>query len=175
MRPAAATCCRRPRAPRGFTLIEVLVVLVVLSVALSLVVVKLTRDRGSLLEEDGRRLALLLQFAHDNAITGGRALAWTANAEGYAFARRDRGPAWVPLIGDDALRPRSWPAEVAVARLRIAGLQAPPGEPLIFSASGINPPYDIMLASGPWRVTLSGDLSGSVALSRATADDAARP
>lgn len=154
----------------GFTLIEVLVVMAVLGVALGMVAVNLTRDTGSLLEDDARRLALLLEYARDEAVTQGRPVAWSAGPTGYAFARNVRGRGWVSL--DDAkdgevLRSRTWPAEVSLASFRIAGVNVERGEPLVFSSSGFNPPYDLVLASGAWRVALSGDLSGKVKLERA--------
>lgn len=163
------------RRRSGYTLIEVLVVIVILSIASGLVVVNLGRDRGALLEEDARRLALVLQFARDQAITRGQPFAWTADASGYKFSRRQRGRGWVQVDAAEGLAARAWPEHLRLTRLRISGLVVPPGEPLIFTASGFNQPYDLVLASGPWQVVLAGDLAGRVRFERARLEPAGQP
>ena len=160
-------------AAGGFTLIEVLVVIVILSISISLVVVNFTRDEQSLLEEDARRLALLLEFARDEAIVGGQPLAWTANLEGYTFARKPRGGRWQQVDADGMLVSRRWTQRSKLAGLRIAGVASAAGEPLVFTTSGINLPYEIVLAAGSWRVTLAGDYAGKVRVTRSIKDAAA--
>ena len=164
----------RRSARRGFTLVELLVVLVILAISIGLVTVNLSRDQGTKLEEDARRLALLLQFARDQAIAGGQSLAWAARDGGYLFMRRDGSRGWIAARDGEALTPREWPANVALSRLRVAGTSVPVTEPLVFSASGMNLPYEMELASGTWRVAISGGAAGKVSVARASEAAAAQ-
>lgn len=128
---------------KGFTLIEVLVVLVILGIAVSLVAVNLSRNPQAVLEDEARRVAALLQHARDEALIVGRSLAWRAGPAGHAF-----------------------PPQVTVAQLRIAGVPVPADSPLVFSPSGINLPFDLVLASGERRIAVSGDAAGAIGVNR---------
>ncbi len=170
--PIARSACTR----RGFTLVEVLVVVVIVGISLGLVVVNLAPDRASILDGEARRLALMLQFARDDAVVRGAALAWTADAEGYRFSRRERGRGWVTLgtARAEGLEARAWAPQVT-ALLRVSGQPVPAGQPLVFSPSGFNPQYELTLASGPWRAVLAANIAGKVRLERARREDAPRP
>ncbi|HYH40493.1 MAG TPA: GspH/FimT family pseudopilin [Burkholderiales bacterium] len=152
---------------RGYTLIELLLVIVILGISMSLIVVNLARDNGTRLEEDARHVALLLQHAQEEALLGGRALAWTATAEGYGFSRRERGRNWVPVVGPDPLAARKWSAGALVSRVSVAGAPLALGEPLVFLPSGVNLPYEVRLSAGEWRISVAGDAAGRVRVSRA--------
>ena len=159
---------RHDSRSRGFTLIEVLVVIVVVGITVSLITVNFARDEGVRLEEDARRLALVLQFARDDAIVSGHSVALTAEKTGYGLSRREYGRGWVPYTdlpvgGAIAVPSRS--------RLRVAGVDVPAGEPLVFSASGMALPYELVLAAADWQVTLTGDPAGRVSVSRAARRD----
>lgn len=171
MRPGSMPPCPAPRSRSGgFTLIEILVVLAIVGIALGMIAVNLSRDTAAVLEDDARRLALVLQYAHDEAVTAGRPIAWTPDAEGYGFLRRERGQGWARIEtarADGALAPRAWPAHVRLAEASVAGVALPSGEPLVFSPSGFNEPFVVVLASGSWRIALAGDVAGKVRLERA--------
>ena len=153
---------------RGFTLIEVLVVIVIVGITVSLITVNFARDEGVRLEDDARRLALLVQFARDDAIVSGQSVALTAEETGYGLARREYGRGWVPYTD---LPMRGAIAVPAQSRLRVAGVDVPAGEPLVFNASGMALPYELVLAAAEWQVTLTGDPAGRVSVSRAVRRD----
>ena len=159
----------------GFTLIEVLVVIFILSITLSLVVVNFTRDEQTVLEDEARRLALLLEFARDEAIVGGQPLAWTADLDGYTFARKPHGSRWQRLDADGMLVSRKWTPRSNLAAVRVSGVPAVAGDPIIFTTSGINLPFEIVLASGSSRVTLSANFSGKVQVNRSVKVPSAAP
>lgn len=154
--------------PRGFTLIEVLVVIVIVGITVSLITVNFASDEGASLEDEARRLALLVQFARDDAIVSGQSVALTAEEQGYVFSRREFGRGWVPYTD---LPVRSAVAVPFQSRLRVAGVDVPAGEPLVFSASGMALPYELVLAAAEWQVTLAGDSAGKVSVSRAVRRD----
>ena len=154
-------CSRR----RGFTLIELLVVIVILGISVGLITINLSRDQGVRLEEDARRLGLMLQHAHDDAIVSGQPVAWTAGPVGYVFMRKEYGRGWVPYLENSTRGSIATPLR---SRLRVAGVDVPGGEPLVFSASAMGLPYELMLSAGEWSVTLTGDYAGRVSVTRAS-------
>lgn len=162
---------RAPTLGRGFTLLEILVVLFIVGIALSLITVNFGRDRGAQLEDEARLLALLLESARDEGIASGRSLAWRANEDGYAFLRRERGLGWVALGGDEHFKARAWPSQIALAQLRINGIEVTPGEALVFTPSGLNLPFQLVLASENWQVVLDGDFAGAIRLIRTRRDE----
>ena len=62
---------------QGFTLIEILVVLVIIGVMLTGVVFKILPDEHQSLSQEADRLELLLEQARDTAFLSGRSVAWS--------------------------------------------------------------------------------------------------
>lgn len=151
---------------RGFTLVEVLVVMVVCGVGFALIAVNLAPRADAALQEEARRIGALLDHAREEAIVSGRPLAWQADAVGYGFSANVRGIGWALLEGDPVLKPRAWPPGVALVGLRIGGVPLAAGGPLVFSPSGINLPFDIVLAQAGKHVAISRDGTGGIAVQK---------
>ncbi len=104
---------------RGFTLIEILVVLVVLGIIVAALLPKLgdlsdSRD----LERDVRRLGALLGLANEEAVMQGREFGLRVSQREYAFYDLDvQTGAWLEVVNDDTLRSRSFPDDVELTLL----------------------------------------------------------
>lgn len=70
---------------KGFTLIEVLVVLTIMSIMLGLVTANFAMDERQSLQQEAHKLALLMRHASDTARTTGKPIAWQATKQGYIF------------------------------------------------------------------------------------------
>ncbi|WAI82094.1 MULTISPECIES: type II secretion system minor pseudopilin GspH [Achromobacter] len=147
---------------RGFTLVEVLVVLVIVAIAASMVSLSIgKRDNG--LRADAERLADAFTVAQSEARSDGRPIRWLADDQGWSFERQGRlpGPSAdenvpVPvdhLEHDDMLRPQSWHA--GVVHLVLA-----PDRPLVFNTEWVADPITLTLRAGDDQVTLQRDAAG---------------
>jgi general secretion pathway protein H len=156
-------------ALRGFTLIEVLVVVVIVGITLSLVVVNFARDDKRVLADEAQRLSLLLEHAHDEAVASSHQLSWAADAKGYRFAVATGPDTWTLLSTDDIFRPRDWTRGVSFGGVRT--LQGPGGPAdaarLDFSPSGFNAPFEMRLAVGDRYALIAGDPLGRIAITYA--------
>ena len=107
-------CRHRPppsASSRGFSLIEILVVLVIAAIIMSVAVLSLGalgNDRD--VEREGQRMLSLLQLAVDEAELQGRDFGIEFIRQGYRFVEYDPlFETWAELGGDEILRPRSLP------------------------------------------------------------------
>lgn len=97
------------RRATGFTLIEVMIVVLIIGVTLGLVGVNLMRDDRDRVKEEADRLAMVLSAARDEAILQGRVLVVDLRRDGYQFLRIGSDGKPVPIEGDDSFLPRRLP------------------------------------------------------------------
>jgi general secretion pathway protein H len=152
---------------RGFTLVELLVVLIVIGLAAGLVYAQLDTDPRQTIEREGRRFAGALEHAALLAQWKNETLGISANGGAYRFWRRDAtvgSSDWIALSDDDVLAPRALPAPLTATARLYAGQPVPGTAVLPLRPSGRNEPYVIALASPEWQILLTADPLNRVAL-----------
>jgi general secretion pathway protein H len=82
------------RKLQGFTLIEIMVVIVVAAILVGAVAFSFPNTGDDMLKEDAERFSALVSLAQDEAILQSRDLALSINSSGYSFQRRE-GKTWV--------------------------------------------------------------------------------
>lgn len=104
---------RRPLAAlldaprRGFTLLEILVVVVIIGVLAGAVVLSIDSGSARQLERESNRFSALLRQACEQAELGGRDIGVLMLEDGYGFANQVDGH-WKPQPADGVLRERKW-------------------------------------------------------------------
>ena len=155
------------RAP-GFTLIEILVVLVIIGITIALIGVNLQRDGKSELREQSQRMALLLQAARSEAIGTGKSLAFVAQPPNYGFYTRGEERKWTVALTDPPFSQGELPTPMVFADFQINRARVPVDTPLVFSASGLNPSFRLELDYGSARMLVLGDAGGNIRASEVT-------
>ena len=99
---------------RGFSLIEILVVIVIVGIVMSIAILSITLAGGdSQLREEAQRIVSLVEVARDESLLQGREFGLEFMQDGYRFVEFDPlTRQWTEIIGDDTLRLRELPEEL---------------------------------------------------------------
>lgn len=141
----------------GFTLLEMLVVLVIAGLLVSLTALTITRNPRTDLNEEAQRLALLFESAGDEAQVRARPIAWQPVEGGFRFDLRTED-GWRPLR-DDLLGPRRWEGGVTGVSIDYPGSDTQPSR-IVFGTEAIDVPVRITLFSAAGNATIVGTGNG---------------
>jgi type II secretion system protein H len=166
---------------RGFTLIEMLVVIVIIGILSTTVALSITPSPRRALRTEATRLATLLETANAEALAGQRQLAWAAHADGYDFlladaaSGSDNRPRWLAVDANDAndtndvFRSRKLAENISIGSVEVDGQPLNPGDLLVFRR-GDPPLFRIVMVlagskgSPPLETALQGLPNGRVSV-----------
>jgi len=162
---------------RGFTLVEILVVVVIMAVVISLAVLSIgVTGRDSQLDDETRRIEGLVGLLHERALLEGRDFGLRLEPAAYEFVvydpNRDR---WLTLNEDSEFRHRDLPKGVTF-ELQLdsqtvvlkpldrtfSGDEPPPAPQVAIAASGEGTPFRLILQreGTQARASVDGDAFG---------------
>jgi general secretion pathway protein H len=155
---------------RGFSLIEILVVLVIIGIAAGMVGLSAVAAPDRRLHADAERLVQVLSIAQSEARSDGRIITWRADAGGYRFERPGRRVGSTGSAEDEAipppddfhddpdLRPHAWSAGT------VSVTPSGPKGWLRFDTEWMADPVQIVLSAGGRNVTINRDAGGAYAV-----------
>ncbi len=149
---------------RGFTLIEMLVVMVIIGIGATMVTLAIAPGSDRQLRGDAERLVDAFITAQSEARSDGRVILWRADDKGWQFERRARGQT-LSTGSNDPVRPdrferdellsaRSWGQEWPVT------LTSQPPLPLAFDTEWIAAPLVLQLQAGADSLTITRNAAG---------------
>lgn len=150
-----------PINTKGFTLVEMLVVLVIMGLFAGLVSTITQPDARVLLRIESERLAQLLNLAADESRFTGKKIRWTADGPGYRFWRFREDTGWSEIRDSDLLRPRTLPSGITIAGLSIESTRPQGAMRLQFTPYGPPQAFIIELNSGDAHYTVAAPPIGA--------------
>jgi type II secretion system protein H len=170
---AAARLAPLRAAECGYTLVELLVVIVVIGIMLSLVSLSIVPNPTARLHRDAERLEALFALAAEEAQLSSQPITWRGDEHGYGFYRRV-GEEWTPVASDGEFKLRAW--DVSPMRLTLvasdvsrwatdragrSGLGAgDDGTAIAFPRDGLQVAFDLKLEADGRAVLLRSDGGG---------------
>lgn len=167
--PTLATGILNSHRNRGFTLLEVMVVLVLIGIITSFAVLS-TGGHNDRLVTEARRLTALMELTHQEAILRSEQRGVRFTGSGYAFSVLDGNGKWQPADDSRLLSRHELPAGLSL-QLQVEG------QPVDLRQGEDSLPQVLLLASGEatdfiltlsnderQSYTLSGDLTGKLEL-----------
>jgi general secretion pathway protein H len=172
---------------RGFTLVEILVVVVIMAVVISLAVLSIgVTGRDTQLDEESRRIEGLVDLLHERALLEGRDFGILVEPAGYEFLVYDTTRSlWRPFNDEHEFRHRELPkgvtfqleldSQVVVLKpidRKGASDGAPPAPQVAIAASGEATPFRLTLKREATRAQAS--VAGT-ALGKTTVENSNKP
>lgn len=162
------------RRGAGFTLLEMLVVIVLAGILLSLVSINITPDPRQQLQREALRVGQLMGLAADEARIRQQPIAWEADLSGYRFITEVGGERQL-LTSDDLLRERLWEKPMTRVAVLDGGGPQPaqvllgPGAPPVrvaIAREWIQPRWRLELVNEDGAVQVDFDEAGRASLAR---------
>lgn len=150
------------RRAHGFTLIEVMVVLVIMGLVATGISVGLDSLRGRDTEQALKRLRLVLEASADRAQVRGRPIVIEFLPDGYRFAALDADDNWRPLIDPPVFAERPLPPGLTWLGLRLEGQPEVSAPRLLFGTQA--PEYELRVATPGGEARFIGKANGQVLL-----------
>jgi len=179
MMPISGPGTSSRQASQGFTLVEMLVVLLIMGLLAGLVGTLARPDDRAVLRLEAERLAQLLELAMSESRFSGSSVAWTADGAGYRFLRQgaeaESAAQWAEIPGNDLLRARALPQGVRVSTLRVDGIATRGDLRLAFPPYGPLTPFSLELSLGAERYGIAASPVGELRVAPVTGGSNAEP
>lgn len=143
-------------ASAGFSLLELLVVLVILGLMLGLVTINALPSERQNLQKEAQRVALLLQLARDEAIVRNRQVAFEADTQRYRFLVRENGQ-WQALPKDELLKEREFSRSPINLSISPALPEGTNPLRIVFGREPVDKPFVLTMNVGEINVAIHAD------------------
>jgi general secretion pathway protein H len=166
----AVAAAPRARCARGFTLVEILVVVAIIAITAGLAVIAYDADDRGTTAREAKRFAGVIEHASARAQWRAETLGVSADGGSWRFWRRTTDAnRWLPVADDELLIAHALPDGITVGPLSYAGQPLPTDAIVPLRASGHNEPFAFLLRGKTARIVLSADPLNRVTLQIETA------
>lgn len=141
---------------RGFTLLELLIVMVIVGVTIGMVSFNAMPDERQILHNDAQRISLLLQLARDEAIVRNRPIAFEADTDRYRFLMYEEN-IWQTLEQDEFFREREFKRSPVTFTVSLPSPETTLPLRIIFGREPVSKPFVLTLASEKAKVSIRAD------------------
>jgi general secretion pathway protein H len=134
---------RKPPWMLGFTLVEILVVVVIAGIAIAIAVPRLFVSDEERVRQEAQRLTMLVEQVRDRAAFSGYPIAMRMSDDGIVFMEREPTsvtPQWQPAQARE-LSPRAWRDGVAVELVGAGTGESSAPTQVAFLPSGVGAPF----------------------------------
>jgi general secretion pathway protein H len=156
--PHAPVPLSAPRRAHGFTLLELMVVLVLAGILISVVTVSVTPDNRQALGREAARVGQLLSIAADEARIRQVPIVWEADLQGYRFVTEVAGEREL-IANDDMLRGRTWERPLTQLSMTEVGADQPSQVLLGPGAAPVRVAVVREYIQPRWRLELANDVA----------------
>jgi len=150
--------------PRGFTLIEVLVVLLIMGLFAGFASALMQPNDQERLGVEAERLALLLQLVSLESRLTGQTIVWTAEASRYQFTPINTEAALPVTPRQDLLRARKLPENMQISDLHIENIPVDGVMRLAFTPDNPLFSFYFRMSLGTAQYTLMASPIGEISL-----------
>lgn len=155
-------CDTAIREMRGFTLIEVLVVMLIMGLCIGLISAIVRPDDRGLLRVESMRLAQLLDLASAESRLTGKSIAWTTDGHSYTFWRMTGNDEWSEVRDSDLLRARTLPQGMRISGLQVEDMPVHGSMRLEFASYSPALAFSVDMSLGTARDEVTGSPVGEV-------------
>jgi type II secretion system protein H len=156
----------------GFTLVEILVVIIVLGIAAGLAFALVEPDERDVSAREARRFAGALEYAAQRAQWRNEMLGVSANRRMLRYWWRDSvNDRWLVVDDDDVLRAHALPDPIDAIAFAYAGRGLASDAIVPLRASGRNEPFAFLFATPRWRTIIAVDPLNRVSITGPTQND----
>ncbi len=148
------------RNARGFTLIELAVVMLLLTIILAMVGLQTGDDDTGAVRNESERLALLLQTAQQEAILQGEVIGVEFNVAGYQFAKLNDKNEFQVLSQDEVLRAHQLPEGMILQNMESSDNTK--SNNIVLMPSGELTAFTITFSRGKARWRVEGKANGEI-------------
>ena len=148
---------------KGFTLIEIIVVLVIIGVISAVVVLSVSAPSYSRFMSGVEKLSSTLAIIADEAVYSGSVISCSVTPTSMECKRYHDGD-WSELP-IRKLVSWGWPKDLKIMAIIVNGIPLRDKEPLRFFSSGDNPKISLQVSDGVYSAWIDSDLTGRYKIS----------
>lgn len=144
---------------KGFTLLEILIVLAIIAIMSAVVVLNVSAPTYSAFMANARKIAATLSILNDEAVYTNSVLVCKVEDDGLSCQGYKNGN-WSD-INISTLVSWGWPKNFSIEQVYVNSVLLKQGETIKFFATGDQQPTSLQITDGRYTTWIDGDINGN--------------